>query len=124
MRISELSERSGVSPRSLRYYEKQGLIEAARGDNGYRDYDEAAIERASTIRLLFGLGFPRPVVRSVLACSGVPEGDSVHVEAAEQLERVRDGMANEIARLTRAHSMVTEFLAAESYAASEPSSRE
>lgn len=38
MLIGELSRRTGVSARSLRYYEAQGLLSAGRGANGYRDY--------------------------------------------------------------------------------------
>ena len=43
MIIGELSARSGVSPRSLRYYEQQGLLASTRGDNGYRHYDDEAV---------------------------------------------------------------------------------
>lgn len=32
MRIGELSKRTGVSPRSLRYYEEQGLLTSSRSD--------------------------------------------------------------------------------------------
>ncbi|MFD5575536.1 MerR family DNA-binding transcriptional regulator, partial [Streptomyces cadmiisoli] len=38
MLIGELSRRTGVSSRLLRYYEAQGLLDAERGPNGYRDY--------------------------------------------------------------------------------------
>ena len=38
MKIGELSRRTGVPPRMLRYYEQQGLLRPARGQNGYRCY--------------------------------------------------------------------------------------
>ncbi|PJJ70881.1 DNA-binding transcriptional MerR regulator [Diaminobutyricimonas aerilata] len=109
MKIGELSRRSGVSPRSLRYYEQHGLIHAERGPNGYREYDDATVERAATIHELFGLGFPRPVVRSVLACSGQAPA-SAHDDAVVHLARVRDEMAGRIARLSETHRLVNEFL--------------
>ena len=37
MRIRELSERTGVSARLLRYCEEQGLLSPRRQENGYRD---------------------------------------------------------------------------------------
>ena len=109
MKIGELSSRSGVSARSLRYYEKHGLIHAERGTNGYREYDELAVERASTIHSLFGMGFPRSIVYSVLACTGDAPA-SAHVDVARQLEQVRDDMADQITRLSDAHRLVSEFL--------------
>jgi len=36
MRIGELAKRTGVSVRSLRYYDKMGLLGAGRSENGYR----------------------------------------------------------------------------------------
>ncbi|MGX1372208.1 DNA-binding transcriptional MerR regulator [Streptomyces canus] len=43
MRIGELSRRTGVPTRLLRYYEEQDLLHPARDDNGYRSFDEAAV---------------------------------------------------------------------------------
>jgi DNA-binding transcriptional MerR regulator len=43
MRIGELSRRTGVNAHQLRYYESQGLLEPARGANGYREYEEGAL---------------------------------------------------------------------------------
>jgi DNA-binding transcriptional MerR regulator len=40
MHIGELSERTNISRRLLRYYEEQGLIFSERSPNGYRSYDE------------------------------------------------------------------------------------
>ncbi|MEO1163229.1 MAG: MerR family transcriptional regulator [Chloroflexota bacterium] len=53
MRISELAEKLGISTDTIRYYEKRGLLNhrhMEREDNGYRRYNEKAIER---IRLIF-----------------------------------------------------------------------
>ena len=38
MKIGELAARTGVSIRSLRYYEQQGLLMPVRNENGYREY--------------------------------------------------------------------------------------
>jgi MerR family regulatory protein len=56
MRISEVSRRTGVSIRSLRYYEQKRLLCARRLSNGYRDLDEEAVTRVQTIRMYLGPG--------------------------------------------------------------------
>ncbi len=109
MNIGELSRRSGVSPRSLRYYEKHGLIHAERRGNGYREYDDSAVERASVIHTMFGLGFARPVVESVLTCTGEAPA-SVHREVAQQLIAVRNDMADRIVQLSHTHRLLSEFI--------------
>ncbi|WP_345800225.1 MerR family transcriptional regulator [Microbacterium sp. AZCO] len=109
LRIGELSRRSGVSARSLRYYEERGLIGSTRAANGYRQYDESVVERASAIHLLFEMGFPRETVASVLTCIGdVP--DATHRAVEEQLERVRDDLAAQMDKLAETHRLVTSFL--------------
>ncbi|QQE79697.1 MerR family DNA-binding transcriptional regulator [Alicyclobacillus sp. SO9] len=50
MQISELSRRTGVSVSSLRYYEQENLITPQRLENGYRMFDEIAVERVKAIR--------------------------------------------------------------------------
>ena len=45
MKIGELSERTNVPTRMLRYYEEQGLLSSERRSNGYRDYPETAATR-------------------------------------------------------------------------------
>jgi DNA-binding transcriptional MerR regulator len=46
MKIGELAERSGIPASSIRYYEKEGLLpKAQRGANGYRVYQDGAIDR-------------------------------------------------------------------------------
>jgi DNA-binding transcriptional MerR regulator len=110
MRIGELSTRSGVSQRSLRYYEKQGLIEADRESNGYRDYDEAAVDRASMVQLLFGMGFTRDVVRSVLACAGPDAPQEAHETLFARLEVVRADVDARVAQLAATRRRIDEFL--------------
>ncbi|MET9725099.1 MerR family transcriptional regulator [Streptomyces zaomyceticus] len=70
MLIGELSRRTGVSTRLLRYYEGQGLLEAGRGPNGYRSYDEEAVATVRKIRALLAGGLSTEVIRIVLPCTG------------------------------------------------------
>ncbi|GBF74442.1 putative MerR family transcriptional regulator [Paenibacillus sp. 598K] len=56
MRIGELAALTGVSVRSLRYYDKLGLLTPLRRDNGYRDYSPLAVEQVRTIQLYLDHG--------------------------------------------------------------------
>ncbi|MEV5506450.1 MerR family transcriptional regulator [Streptomyces orinoci] len=68
MRIGELSRRTGVSARLLRYYEEQGLLTAERDSNGYRRYCAQAPERVTRIRELLAAGLTTEVIRDLLPC--------------------------------------------------------
>ncbi|MEV0202007.1 MerR family transcriptional regulator [Nonomuraea sp. NPDC050691] len=69
MLIGELSRRTGVNAHQLRYYEAQGLLEAARGANGYREYDENAVLRVKQIRHLLGAGLSSEDIAYLLPCA-------------------------------------------------------
>lgn len=59
MTVNEVSKRTGVSIRTLQYYDKIGLLRAAgRTEAGYRLYDDAALERLQQILLFRELEFP------------------------------------------------------------------
>lgn len=58
MLIGELSRRTEVSERLLRYYERVELIRSERRANGYRDYAEETVETVRQIRALLAAGFP------------------------------------------------------------------
>ncbi|WP_329278467.1 MerR family transcriptional regulator [Streptomyces sp. NBC_00691] len=69
MRIGELSRRTGVHAHQLRYYEAQGLLEAGRGSNGYREFDESAVLRVRQIRHLLGAGLSSEDIAYLLPCA-------------------------------------------------------
>ena len=53
MRISELAKRADLTPDTIRFYEKIGLINEShfrREENNYRDYHETALGRLELIR--------------------------------------------------------------------------
>ena len=58
MLIQELSQRTGLSKDTIRYYEKIGLIpNAKRNSSGYREYSESLIEKINMISVAKELGF-------------------------------------------------------------------
>ena len=70
MRISELSRQTGVSIRSLRYYEQKQLLCSRRLENGYRDLDTEAVHRVKTIQMYLGLGLTTRQIEEILKCTG------------------------------------------------------
>lgn len=68
MKIGELSQETGVSIRSLRYYEKKNLIRPPRKENGYREYEESDIEKVKAVQLFLKLGMNTEEIYHVLSC--------------------------------------------------------
>jgi DNA-binding transcriptional MerR regulator len=68
VKIGELAKRTGVSVRSLRYYEEQGLLSAMRLDNGYREYSSLAVDQVQTIQFYLALGISTEQIKSFLNC--------------------------------------------------------
>lgn len=102
MKIGEVSDRAGVSPRMIRHYEKIGLIpRAARRDSGYRDYDATDLHTLHFIGRARDLGFPIEEIRHLLQLWLDRSRSSADVKAlalaradelgrkAQELERMR-----------------------------------
>ena len=68
MKIGELSRRTGVSVRMLRYYEGEGLLAPQRTDSGYRDYGPAEEETVRRIKLLGAAGMTLETIQQLLPC--------------------------------------------------------
>ena len=82
MKIGELARRAGVAASAIRFYEAQGLLPLpSRGPNGYRDYDEASLQRLLALQLAQRLGFKLDQLRGVMR-----EGEGLpHQEVADCL---------------------------------------
>lgn len=66
--ISEAAEKSGISAKMIRYYEKTGLVPPAqRADSGYRKYSDKAIHRLQFVRRARDLGFSVKDIEELLA---------------------------------------------------------
>jgi DNA-binding transcriptional MerR regulator len=68
MRVGEVSARTGVSVRAIRYYEAAGLLQAVRQPNGYREFDPASVDRVRAIRDLLDTGFTIDEIVSLSEC--------------------------------------------------------
>lgn len=115
MLIGELSERSGIPARTLRFYEEAGVLaEPDRTANGYRDYDEGAVERLAFVRAAQGADLTLAEIRTVIGIrtsGGVPCAHVVELledkaaDVARRLEELR-ALQRELDRLwTRADEL-------------------
>lgn len=64
--ISEASDLLGLTPKALRHYEKIGLIEPGRSENGYRVYTADHVLRLLRIRRLQSLGLSLMQIKTLL----------------------------------------------------------
>jgi MerR family transcriptional regulator, repressor of the yfmOP operon len=73
LRIGEIAERSGVTPRTIRYYEELGLLPRSERELGkHRVYTEADVERIRELtRLRDLLGLSLDELRSMIAAEDV-----------------------------------------------------
>ncbi|MEV0352821.1 MerR family transcriptional regulator [Nonomuraea sp. NPDC050680] len=113
MQIGEAASASGVSVRSLRYYEDEGLIVPGRRGNGYRDYCRSTIDRVHAIRSLLESGLPVRLVKAALphlTDGPVADTDPLCAEFLHEVESYRDRLAARIAALTTQQSALDAFL--------------
>ncbi len=66
MTIKEVEELLGIPRASIRFYEKERLIDPKRGDNGYREYDEKDVATLKKVIIFRKLGLPVSEIEDVL----------------------------------------------------------
>ncbi|OIH95661.1 MerR family transcriptional regulator [Curtobacterium sp. MCBA15_001] len=108
MRIGDLAARAGVSVRSLRYYEEQGLLVAERTTSGQRTYDEPAVDRVRLVQQLYAAGLSSRTVAQLLPC--VDAGRATE-ESFALLTAERDRITAQLAELTAARDRLDEVIA-------------
>ena len=93
MKIGELAAQAGCDVQTVRFYEREGLLEKpVREASGYRRYDERALTKVRFIRHCRSLDIPLPEVRQLLAfaarpdqaCAGVNELLDQHIRLVKQ----------------------------------------
>src|SRR4051812_33663918 len=85
LRIGEVAQRAGISPDTLRYYERLGLLpNVRRTASGYREYSTCAVERVRFIRNSLRFGFALHEVAGFLRASQAGHAPCKQVRAAGQ----------------------------------------
>jgi DNA-binding transcriptional MerR regulator len=108
LRIGEVAGLVGVTPKTVRHYEKIGLLPLpGRSDSGYRLYAAEDLLRLNRIKRLRSLGLSLAQIRSVLGCG---EGEATLRKA---LEALRDDVEGKIERLEERRGRIEGMLARE-----------
>ncbi|MGC5582919.1 MerR family transcriptional regulator [Ornithinimicrobium sp. W1665] len=112
--IGEVVERTGLSHRTVRYYEEMGLVApAGRTEGGFRLYDRAGIDRLLLITPMKPLGFSIEEIGELLAALDTatdPEADlASRKQARELLDDAHAGVQERIRELGAALSRAEAF---------------
>jgi DNA-binding transcriptional MerR regulator len=95
MRIAEVSERCGLSPDTLRYYERIGLIPSVKRDSsGIRDYTEEDCRWIEFIKCMRNAGLPIEVLTEYVEL--FQKGDETIEARKSLLIKERDKLVKKI----------------------------
>jgi MerR family redox-sensitive transcriptional activator SoxR len=98
--IGAVAERTGVAPSALRYYEAQGLIEAARSEGNQRRYHRDVLRLVAFVRVAQRVGLTLEEIRAALAT--LPAGRTpTAADWARLSRRWRPRLDAQIATITR-----------------------
>ncbi|MEW9551836.1 MerR family transcriptional regulator [Nonomuraea sp. NPDC050783] len=111
MKIGELSRRTGVPVRLLRYYEAQGLLTSHRSEGGHRHYDPEAPVTVGRIRTLLAAGLPTKVIRELMPCFA-DDGTRLQACVLDHLRAQYAELDSRIASLTQARTALGDILEA------------
>ncbi|MCW2289440.1 DNA-binding transcriptional MerR regulator [Leucobacter luti] len=82
--IQEVARAAGTTSRTLRHYDRVGLVQPSRiGSNGYRYYDDRAVVRLQRVLLLRTLGLGLDTIGEVLRAQDAQATTGDHPAAAE-----------------------------------------
>ena len=100
MRIGELSQRTSVPTKTIRFYEDRGVLPTPdRAPNGYRDYPEDAVDRLRFVKDAQSTGLTLTEISAILDLRR--QGDSTCEHVVDLLEGHLSGLERHIERLQR-----------------------
>ena len=103
MKIGELARQAGTNPETIRYYEREGLLQkAGRSDGNYRIYSSAHLSRLNFIRRCRNLDMTLDEIHTLLHYKDAPQ------ENCGEVNRLLDEHIEHVAR------RITELRALES----------
>lgn len=109
MRIGELASQAGVDVQTVRYYEREGLLDApSRTGSGYRAYGPEHLERMHFVRHCRSLDMPLAEIKRLIAlsrdarvsCEQVDALVRAHLERVQAKRKALQALEAQLATLT------------------------
>ncbi|NHB90400.1 MerR family transcriptional regulator [Photorhabdus tasmaniensis] len=111
MRISEFSQKTGISTRMIRYYEKRGLIKPNRTISGYRNFNSQDLVTIQIIQSLQKTGLTLDTIRILMPCIiREPVRLSLCPFIISTLEQHREKIKEALERNSRALLLLDQYL--------------
>jgi DNA-binding transcriptional MerR regulator len=110
MRIGELASRAGVSVRSVRYYEEQGLLTSVRSPSGQRHYTEDQVGRVGFIQRMYTAGLSSRTILELMPCVDAPSTDNSDA-ALERMTQERERLSRHIEELVETRDSLDRLVA-------------
>jgi DNA-binding transcriptional MerR regulator len=108
MHIGELADKAGVSTRTLRFYEQQGLLDPfLRTEKGVRIYSADQVRKLKLIKLFKTLGLN---LKQIKTCLAINQKDATGSEVAEQVRELAATHAIRLAAQIQAFERAKEEL--------------
>ena len=107
MKIQELAQKTGLSVHTIRFYEKQGLLDSrhvVRESNHYRNYSGEAIERLKMVKKFQGVGCSLDEIKEILQAK-----DANSVSNQQVMDWIRHKI-NEIEQKKEEYDQILETL--------------
>jgi DNA-binding transcriptional MerR regulator len=104
LKIQELAQKTGITVYTIRFYEKQGLLDSrhlVRENNNYRNYSDGAIERLRFVKKFQGVGCSLNEIKDILR-----EKDENAISNQQVIEWIR----NKIIEIERKKSEYDQIL--------------
>jgi MerR family transcriptional regulator, aldehyde-responsive regulator len=105
MRISEVSEQSGISADTLRYYERIGLLPPViRNESGIRDYSKLDVRRVEFVKCMRNAGLS---IETLIEYYGlVQQGDQTIEARKEILQKQREKLVAKMEEIQKTLDLV------------------
>ncbi|MBO6827621.1 MAG: Cu(I)-responsive transcriptional regulator [Sneathiella sp.] len=107
MNIGNAAEKSGLTTKTIRYYEDIGLVTPARSDNGYRSYSEEDVHCLNFLQRSRSLGFTVEECRALLSLYKDRHRSSSEVKSLA-LRKI-DHIEHKISELTAMKNMLSDL---------------
>jgi DNA-binding transcriptional MerR regulator len=109
LKIDDIAKLTGLSKRSIRFYESKDLLNPKRSDANYRLYDEKDITRLFLIRFLKELDFPIESIKEILLSEQSNESIlKTYVETLKKEVSRKKKIISEVKKIIHKEQMMTD----------------